>query len=104
MKATSISRDRHLLAHGDPQPAEGALALEELLRMLRDGTTKVEPQKIIVVIDPSGGGRDTAGVVGGLPRRRQPRVDHPRRVGAHVVRRVVDRGLPPAYETNAASR
>ncbi|WP_239085378.1 hypothetical protein [Streptomyces halstedii] len=39
---------------------------EELLRMLRDGTTKVEPQKIAVSIHPSGGGRDTAGVIGGF--------------------------------------
>ncbi|MEU2487056.1 terminase family protein [Streptomyces sp. NPDC012617] len=66
MKATSIPRDWHSLAQGDPQPAEGALVSEELLRMIRDGSTKVEPQKIAVSIDPSGGGRDTAGVIGGF--------------------------------------
>ncbi|MFJ7586973.1 hypothetical protein ACIQZO_06175 [Streptomyces sp. NPDC097617] len=66
MKKTSIVRDWHSLAQGDPQPAEGALVSDELLRMLRDTTTKVEPQKIAVAIDPSGGGRDVAGVVGGF--------------------------------------
>jgi phage terminase large subunit-like protein len=39
---------------------------EELLRLLRDTSTPVEPQKIAVSIDPSGGGRDTAGVIGGF--------------------------------------
>ncbi|MFE7330798.1 hypothetical protein ACFU8W_38830 [Streptomyces sp. NPDC057565] len=66
MKATSIPRDWHALAQGDPQPAEGALVSEELLRLLRDGTTTVEPQKIAVAVDPSGGGRDAAGVIGGF--------------------------------------
>ncbi|MGY5035156.1 terminase large subunit domain-containing protein [Streptomyces sp. 900116325] len=66
MKATSIPRDWHALAQGDPQPGEGALVSEELLRMLRDGTSRVEPQKIAVAVDPSGGGRDTAGVIGGF--------------------------------------
>ncbi|WP_308416877.1 terminase large subunit domain-containing protein [Streptomyces sp. AJS327] len=66
MKRTSIVRDWHALAQGDPQPAEGALVSDELLRLLRDTSTTVEPQKIAVAIDPSGGGRDVAGVVGGF--------------------------------------
>ncbi|WP_433856672.1 terminase large subunit domain-containing protein [Streptomyces kronopolitis] len=66
MKKTSIVRDWHALAQGDPQPAEGALVSEELLRLIRDTSTKVEPQKIAVAIDPSGGGRDVAGVIGGF--------------------------------------
>ncbi|MFJ1607028.1 terminase large subunit domain-containing protein [Streptomyces sp. NPDC088253] len=66
MKRTSIPRDWHALAQGDPQPAEGALVSEELLRLIRDTTTVVEPQKIAVSVDPSGGGRDVAGVVGGF--------------------------------------
>ncbi|MFJ7489696.1 terminase large subunit domain-containing protein [Streptomyces sp. NPDC097727] len=65
-KATSIVRDWHALYQGDPQPAEGALVSEELLRLLRDTTTAVEPQKIAVSIDPSGGGRDVAGIIGGF--------------------------------------
>ncbi|MFD6936283.1 hypothetical protein ACFWAP_09040 [Streptomyces goshikiensis] len=66
VKATSSVRDWHSMAQGDPQPAEGALVSRELLRMIRDGVTKVEPQKFAVAIDPSGGGRDTAGVIGGF--------------------------------------
>ncbi|MEU7093010.1 terminase large subunit domain-containing protein [Kitasatospora aureofaciens] len=65
MKRTSIVRDWHSLAQGDPQPAEGALVSEDLLRLIRDRDEGVTPQKIAVAIDPSGGGRDTAGVVGG---------------------------------------
>ncbi|MFC9094492.1 hypothetical protein [Streptomyces sp. NPDC057072] len=34
--------------------------------ILRDSSTAVEPQKIAVAIDPSGGGRDVAGVIGGF--------------------------------------
>ncbi|WP_250302076.1 MULTISPECIES: hypothetical protein [unclassified Streptomyces] len=66
MKRTSIVRDWHALAQGDPQPAEGALVSEELLRLIRDTTTPVVPQKVAVAIDPSGGGRDVAGVIGGF--------------------------------------
>ncbi len=66
MKRTSIVRDWHSLGQGDPQPTAGALVSEELLRVLRDTKTVVEPQKIGVAVDPSGGGRDTAGIVGGF--------------------------------------
>jgi hypothetical protein len=66
MKKTSIVRDWHSLAQGDPQPTEGALVSDELLRLIRDATTEVEAQKVAVAVDPSGGGRDTAGVVGGF--------------------------------------
>ncbi|MFF3665443.1 hypothetical protein [Microtetraspora malaysiensis] len=66
MKRTSIVRDWHALGQGDPQPAEGALVSEELLRLIRDLGDGVEPQKTAVAVDPSGGGRDTAGVVGGF--------------------------------------
>lgn len=66
MKRTSIVRDWHSLAQGDPQPAEGALVSAELLRLIRDPGDGVEPQKIAVAIDPSGGGRDVAGIVGGF--------------------------------------
>ncbi|MFE2072115.1 hypothetical protein [Streptomyces misionensis] len=57
-------RDWHALSQGDPQPSEGALVSRDLLRSIRDGITVVEPQKIAVSIDPSGGGWDTAGVIG----------------------------------------
>jgi hypothetical protein len=66
MKRTSMVRDWHSLAQGDPQPTEGALVSAELLEAIRDSRTVVEPQKVAVAVDPSGGGRDTAGVVGGF--------------------------------------
>ena len=66
MKKTSIVRDWHSLAQGDPQPTQGAIVSDELLRMIRDTTTPVEAQKVGVAIDPSGGGRDTAGIIGGF--------------------------------------
>ncbi|MFJ4716784.1 hypothetical protein [Streptomyces sp. NPDC088785] len=66
VKKTSDVRDWHSMAQGDPQPSEGALVSQDLLRLIRDGSTKVEPQKIAVSIDPSGGGRDVAGVIGGF--------------------------------------
>ncbi|MFF4147153.1 hypothetical protein ACFY0A_38895 [Streptomyces sp. NPDC001698] len=66
VKDTSTVRDWHAMAQGDPQPAEGALVSRDLLRLIRDGVTAVEPQKIAVTVDPSGGGRDTAGVIGGF--------------------------------------
>lgn len=65
-KRTSIVRDWHSLYQGDPQPTEGAMVTSELLRGIRDTTTVVEAQKIAVAVDPSGGGRDTAGIVGGF--------------------------------------
>ena len=65
-KRTSMVRDWHSLYQGDPQPAAGALVSEELLRLIRDTVTDVEPQRIAVAVDPSGGGRDTAGIVGGF--------------------------------------
>ncbi|WP_439082084.1 terminase large subunit domain-containing protein [Streptomyces sp. WL006] len=66
VKATSSVRDWHAMAQGDPQPSEGALVSRDLLRMIRDPGLEVEPQKVAVAIDPSGGGRDTAGVIGGF--------------------------------------
>ncbi|MER7740028.1 terminase family protein [Streptomyces sp. NPDC096538] len=66
VKRTSTVRDWHALSQGDPQPSEGALVSRDLLRSIRDGITVVEPQKIAVSIDPSGGGRDTAGIIGGF--------------------------------------
>ncbi|MFD4315009.1 hypothetical protein [Streptomyces sp. NPDC058548] len=66
VKKTSSVRDWHAMAQGDPQPSEGALVSRDLLRLIRDPGLTVEPQKIAVSIDPSGGGRDTAGIIGGF--------------------------------------
>jgi hypothetical protein len=63
-RATSTVRDWHALYQGDPRPAEGALLTGAQLRDAR--TTSPSPAKLAAVaVDPSGGGRDTAGVVGG---------------------------------------
>jgi hypothetical protein len=64
-KKRTSGRDWHSLAQGDPQPAEGALVTHRLLRSLRQYTGQAEPQKVAVAIDPSGGGRDVAGIIGG---------------------------------------
>jgi hypothetical protein len=66
VKATSSVRDWHSMAQGDPQPTEGALVSRDLLRMIRDPGGGVELQKVAVAVDPSGGGRDVAGVIGGF--------------------------------------
>lgn len=68
-------RDWHSLYQCDPQPSEGALLTEAQLRGQRYGTRPTQlapvgpitatPQLAAVAVDPSGGGRDTAGVVGG---------------------------------------
>jgi phage terminase large subunit-like protein len=54
---------------GNPQPAEGALVTRELLkerRCFQQSPPACPPaRKAAVAVDPSGGGRDTAGVVGG---------------------------------------
>lgn len=64
-KRTMGVREFHALCQGDPQPAAGALVTSTLLRDLRRPSAESEPQRIAVAVDPSGGGRDTAGIVGG---------------------------------------
>ena len=66
----STVRDWHALYMGDPQPSEGALLTRELLKDRRCFQTdppscNTTPLKAAVAVDPSGGGRDTAGVIGG---------------------------------------
>lgn len=64
-RKTSVLRDWFALYQGNPQPAEGALVTAELLRERRDYRTTEEPMKTAVAVDPSGGGRDVAGIIGG---------------------------------------
>lgn len=64
-RATMIVRDWYALCMGDPQPAEGALVDDALMRRQTHTPPPAQPVKAAVAIDPSGGGRDTAGVVGG---------------------------------------
>jgi hypothetical protein len=65
---SSISpRDWRALYQCDPKAPEGALLKAELLRERRchESNSCSAPQRVGVAVDPSGGGRDTAGVIGG---------------------------------------
>jgi hypothetical protein len=69
LKSSVSARDWQSLWQCDPKPNEGALVSWQLLRERRcyepgrGGCSS--PRIVAVAIDPSGGGRDTAGVVGG---------------------------------------
>ena len=64
-KRTTMVRDWFSLYQGDPQPPSGALATSELLERIRQTRNVAEPERIAVAVDPSGGGRDSAGIIGG---------------------------------------
>lgn len=64
-KRTSTPRDWGALYMGNPKPVEGALIDREILRKRRCFSPETDPIKHAVAIDPSGGGRDTAGIVAG---------------------------------------
>lgn len=68
-RRASTVRDWHALYMGNPQPAEGALLTRDLLkerRCFQQSPPTCSPAvKAAVAVDPSGGGRDTAGVIGG---------------------------------------
>lgn len=65
-KTSMLVRDWHALCQGDPQPPSGALVTAQLLMDIRARPGEAAPaQRIGVAIDPSGGGRDTAGIIGG---------------------------------------
>lgn len=62
---TMLLRDWHALCQADPQPDEGALLSGDVLLARRHHPPKARPIRIAVAVDPSGGGRDTAGIIGG---------------------------------------
>lgn len=66
-KAEQTPRDWASMAQGDPQPIAGALVTYDQLRAIRQyKVAEWSPAlKHAVAIDPSGGGRDAAGVIGG---------------------------------------
>lgn len=66
-RSGSTVRDWGALYQGDPKPMEGALLTWELLRERRcfEHGNCGEPKRIAVAIDPSGGGEDAAGIIGG---------------------------------------
>ena len=70
IKASVAIRDWRALWQCDPKAPEGVLVSWELLRERRcfeAGRTACDPSRkyVAVSVDPSGGGRDTAGIVGG---------------------------------------
>lgn len=64
-KNSSTPRDWAALYQGSPRPTDGSLVTRELLRQRRHYTTFVTPTKRQVAVDPSGGGRSVAGIIGG---------------------------------------
>lgn len=69
IKRSQPARVWYALYQCDPRPAEGGLLTWELLRQRRcyehGNTGCAQPTRTGVGIDPSGGGRDTAGIIGG---------------------------------------
>lgn len=59
-------RDWHALYQGDPQPDEGTLLPKGMLNARTHNPPPVTPIKTGIAVDPSGGGRDTAGIIGGF--------------------------------------
>lgn len=64
-KTGSSPFDWGALYQGNPQPVEGALVSAELMRRQTHLTGLPGARRIGVAVDPSGGGRDSAGVIGG---------------------------------------
>lgn len=66
-RRASTSRDWGALYQCDPKPVEGALIDRKILRERRIRPEDIETVAIkhAVAVDPSGGGRDTAGIVAG---------------------------------------
>lgn len=59
------ARDWGALYQLNPRPSEGALVDRDVLRRQRHTPPPAAPVKAAVAVDPSGGGRDTAGIIGG---------------------------------------
>lgn len=65
-RASSRVRDWSALYMLDPRPSEDALVTYALLRERRHLPPGTDPVRAAVAVDPSGGGRDSAGVIGGF--------------------------------------
>ena len=65
-RRTSTNRDWFSLYMGDPRPPEGALLTDEQVKAATWSGNLPAAVKTGVAIDPSGGGRDVAGVIGGM--------------------------------------
>jgi hypothetical protein len=67
IRGSVATRDWQALWQCDPKPPEGALLSWQILRQRRcfERSECAPAQTVAVSIDPSGGGRDTAGIIGG---------------------------------------
>ena len=65
-RKSTVVRDWYALYQADPKPVEGALLTVDELRAARHMPPPAKPRKHAVGIDPSGGGRDVAGIIGGF--------------------------------------
>jgi len=65
-KAGTNVRDWSSMYQCDPQPEEGALLSAEQLTAAHQFTNHPPAQSTVVAVDPSGDGRDTAGIIGGF--------------------------------------
>lgn len=63
-RRSSTLRDWFSLYQGDPKPVEGALLTDEQVKAATWRGDLPEFVKTVVAIDPSGGGRDVAGIIG----------------------------------------
>lgn len=63
-RRSSTMRDWYSLYMGDPRPVEGALLTEDQVRAATWEGDLPEFVKTVVAVDPSGGGRDVAGIIG----------------------------------------
>lgn len=64
-KRSSTPRDWGALYQGNPRPVEGSLVDRGVLRERRCFSPEAVPVKSAVAVDPSGGGKDEAGIVAG---------------------------------------
>lgn len=65
-KRTATIRDWAALYQCDPVPAEGALLTEDQVKAARHRGDLPAAKTVAVGIDPSGGGRDVAGIIAGM--------------------------------------
>lgn len=64
-RSTVSAQDWGAMYQCDPKPREGALITAEVLAERRVLTNRPAPVIVAVAVDPSGGGKDTAGIIGG---------------------------------------
>lgn len=64
-RRTSTPRDWSALYQGSPIAQEGALVDADLMAARTHLTGQADPVRVVVAIDPSGGGKDSAGIVAG---------------------------------------